>query len=124
MHKIRVTIAIILFTVGCATAPPNLSPFAYQAFYKTQVTKDIDLLRDTAVDANKQVTPLVSTGSMLKIVRWHRSALLIMRAADTGWQDAVSASLDELVKDLPLNDGQMILPYVTLTKTILRESLK
>ncbi len=106
---------------ACASAPPNLTPQANQAFYNTRVTKILDFLRDTAVSAHNQNPPVVSTAVLRKVVLYHESSLKIMHAAGSGWQPAVLAGLDELTKDVTPAEKQLLAPYVALAKTILQE---
>lgn len=114
-------LVVCLVSLGCASAPPNLSPAAHTAFVNTRVIKGLDLLRDTAIDANAQQPPLVSTATTRKVVTYHASTLKILHAAGTGWQPAVLAGLDELLKDVPAKEQALLSPYVALTKTILLE---
>jgi hypothetical protein len=106
---------------GCAPPPPNLTPAANQAFYKTRAQKALDVIRDTAQDGNATTPPIVSTGTARKVTTWHESALKIMHDAGAGWQTAVATSLDELLKDVTPAERQLLAPYVALAKTILTE---
>lgn len=106
---------------GCAPPPPNLSPAANQAFYKTRAQKALDVIRDTAQDANATTPPIVSTATARKITVWHESALKIMHDSGAGWQATVQTSLDELLKDVTPAEKQLLAPYVALAKTILHE---
>jgi ABC-type uncharacterized transport system substrate-binding protein len=111
----------LLLAPACAKTPPILSPAAQQAYKSHEVQKDIDLLRDIAQDANAQVPPVLSTATTRKIIDWHTAVTRIMLAAGDGWQVTVATSLDEVVKNLPANEQQLIAPYVSLIKTILNE---
>src|SRR5689334_5147863 len=95
MKRWLVVLAMAL-AVSCTSAtkaPPNLTPQATTAWYGTQVIKVIDLLRDTAVDANHVTPPLLSTDSTRRLVNWHRSALDVVHQAPAGWPNAVSTGL-------------------------------
>jgi hypothetical protein len=110
-------------TSGCATAPPNLSPAASSAFQKTRVIRALDLVRDFAIDGEAQMPKIVSTSTTRKIVQWHQSSLTVIQASDTGWVEAVSAGLTEVVNSLAPDEQQKFTPYVVLITTILREVL-
>ena len=114
---------VVAWDSGCIgnKAPSTLSPVATAQFYKTRVVKSLDVVRDTAVDANALVPPLVSTPTTRTVVKWHESTLKVIDASAAGWQTAVSTSLDELLKDLPAGDAKVIQPYVALAKTVLQE---
>ncbi len=114
-------LAFCLTLSACASAPLNLSPAGQTAFQNTRVIKGLDLIRDTAVSANAQIPPLVSTDTTRKIVTYHRSALLIIRDVPNGWKASVLTGLDETVKDLPAKEAQLIAPYVALVKTLVQE---
>lgn len=124
--KIRLVslLVVVLFAgVGsyCTPAPPNLSPQASIAFTNTRVQKALDLIRDTAQDANAQAPPLLSTATTRKVTLFHESAIKIIHTAGTGWQSTVRTSLDELLKDVPPAEVQLLTPYVALAKTIIAE---
>lgn len=112
-------ITLLCVLPACAVPPPNLSPAAVTAFQNTRVIKGLDILRDTAVDANAQVPPQLSTATTRKVVQYHESALKIIHAAGSGWQAAVLVGLDELVKDAPPAERSLLAPYVALVHTIL-----
>jgi hypothetical protein len=109
---------------GCAKTPPTLSPAAAVAFQNLQVQKSIDTIRDVAIAANATEPPLISTPSTRTIVTWHQSALVVLKARETGWVSIVSTSLDEALKHLKPEERSTIGPYVTLAKTILHEATK
>jgi hypothetical protein len=116
-----VTVVSTTSQVACTHAPPTLSPVAQQQFNNTRVVKALDLIRDTAIDANAQVPPLMSTNATRIVVTFHRSALVTINASTSGWKATVLQSLDELVKDKALlpTEVQRITPYVALAKTLI-----
>jgi hypothetical protein len=126
LKRIRRTLGLLLVIVwsACASAPPTLSLHATQAFNNTRVIKALDIVRDTAISANAQVPPLVGTATTKRIVTYHESALKIIDAAPAGWSTAVQTGLDELVKDLPPPEKQLLAPYVNLVKTVIAEVTK
>lgn len=123
--KSLILVALLAITpASCSTvpkAPPNLSPQATTAWYGTQVIKVIDLVRDTAVDANKVSPPLLSTNTTRMLVNWHRSALDIVHQAPAGWPNAVVTGLVEVVRNLPETEKTILQPYVTLLITVVQE---
>lgn len=116
-----VALVTLLAISSCAKPPLNLSPEATAAFNKTRVIKGLDILRDTAVDANKQIPPLVSEATMLRVVRYHQGAVRTIVATDTGWQTTVTTGLDEVNRNLPSSEQTLLKPYIALVKTILNE---
>jgi hypothetical protein len=114
-------LAFVLAAPGCAKTPPTLTPVGAAAFHKTETIKDLNLFRDVAIAANAQTPPFLDTASTRKIVTFHKSALLIMDKAGSGWQAAVQTALNELLKDLPADAAMKLAPYVTLLNTILAE---
>lgn len=109
------------YAVGCNHAPPTLSPVAQTAFTNTRVIKALDLLRDTAISANAQTPPVLSTATTRKIVTAHEATLKIINAAGSGWQSAVTQALNELVKDKALLPAELavITPYVSMIQTLI-----
>lgn len=107
--------------VGCAKAPPALTPPAQQAFYKTEALKSLDLLRDFAISAEATTPKVLPTSTTRDVVETHRSIVLIMRAADTGWREAVITTLKELVARRSDSEKQKLAPYVALITVLLTE---
>lgn len=121
MKTILVAVLGLSLLGGCAKAPPDLTPDASAAFKGTQAVRALDLIRDTAIAANEQVPPLMSTDDTRKVVRYHQSAVKVIQAAPSGWKSTVEAGLDELLKNLSPPDRSRLGPYVTLLKSILQE---
>jgi hypothetical protein len=118
--------AVLLFIVGllvtsCAKHPPALTPVGVAAFQRTEVQKNLDLLRDIAQAANAQTPPLISTATTRKVTTYHLSAIRIIHDSAAGWQAAVTTGLDEVLKDVPATERAVLAPYVTLIKAVLTE---
>lgn len=94
-------------TVACNHAPPNLSPAAAKNFTNARVIKALDLVRDTAINANAQTPPLLSTSATRKIVNFHKFALKTIDASQSGWQSAVSVALFQLRSDPSLLPAEL-----------------
>ena len=106
---------------GCAKAPPELTPPAQQAFYKTEALKGLDLLRDFAISAEATTPKVLPTSTTRDIVETHRSIVVVMRAADAGWREAVSTTLDELLRRRSDAEQTTLAPYIALIKVLLKE---
>lgn len=112
----------VVVTAGCAAnAAPTLSPVAAAAFTNTRVIRVLDLVRDTAISAHEQQPPLLSEPTTRKVVLYHQSTLKIIDATTTGWRGAVSTGLEELLRNIPNGERQLLAPYITLVKAILAE---
>ena len=116
-----VAVLVLMLTVGCAKAPPDLTPEASLAFKGTQAVKALDVLRDTAIAAHAQDPPLLSEDSTRKVVQYHQSAIKMMQAAPLGWAPAAKQALDELLNNLTEKDKALLTPYVVLLKTVIAE---
>lgn len=110
-----------LFVLACTPPPPNLTPEATLAFKATRVVKALDILRDTAVDANAQTPPLLSEVTTRKVVTYHQSALKVIEATPSGWKPIVQAGLTEVESNLPPPERALLGPYIALAKTIIDE---
>ncbi len=110
-----------LVAPGCAKAPPNLTPQAVAAFHGTQLIRDLDRLRDVAVDAHRTVPPLIDAEVTLKIVKWHEQSLLTVRAATTGWKSALRQSLVSLEQELPPRVREVVGPYLAVIRIIMED---
>lgn len=118
-YAVMFVLALSLSTYSaCVHTPPSLSPEAAAAFQKTQVLKDLDLLRDIAIAANDN--GLMKEADTRLVVSYHRSAIQVMHASDTGWKAAVSQGLDELQTHLPPDAEQKVHIYIALLKAVLQ----
>lgn len=120
-HRRLLPLLLVLSLVGCASAPPNLTPQASADFQKTRVLKALDLVRDFAIAAEAQTPKVLPTATTRTIVQYHKSTVTIMLATDSGWASGVSTSLNELVRNLSADDQQKFSPYVALVRTLLSE---
>ena len=129
MIKYLLVSAVIAFTLvssACASLsvnrpPLNLSPQAREAWYATRVIQALDLLRDTAIDANAQTPPLIATATTRKIVVYHRSAITFIHEIPGGWKASVVAGIIEVENNLSLKEYQLLSPYTRLVKAALAE---
>lgn len=105
--------------VACTHAPPNLSPNAKREFYATRVIKELDIVRDFAVDG--EAAGVVSTDDARVVVLWHKSAVQVAQSTGANWQTIVSTTLDTAVGNLKPTTRDKLAPYVVLIKAILAE---
>lgn len=108
---------------GCsflASSPPNLSPAATTAWNQTRVRKSLDVIRDTAQDGCKITpVPVIKCDDAVIVTKWHRSSLIIMDSAGSGWPNQIKVSIDELLKNLPPYSRNLLSPYVQLSKILI-----
>jgi hypothetical protein len=113
---------LVLGSSACAThPPPTLSPAGTVAYQNIQIQRALDLIRDTAHDANAAVPPLLSTPTTVRITQWHRSALIVLHQRGAGWRANLRASVGELAQHLPAAERPRILPFIVLAQTLLQE---
>src|SRR5258708_7843497 len=121
-ERLIFALLVVMLSVNrCAKAPANLSPAGTQAFYSLRVQRVLDIIRDTAQDANAQTPPVISTETARKITVWHRSAIVVLHDAQAGYKAALLSGLDQLQNDLPAADKTKFSVYISLAKTILQE---
>jgi hypothetical protein len=107
--------------VGCAKAPPTLTPVGKTAWQGIQAIRVLDTIRDVAIAANAQTPPILSTDTTRKVVTFHKSAVTVIGASPGGWKPIVTASIGQLQKDVPAAEWTKIAPYVALLSTIIQE---
>lgn len=124
MKFVRYAVIALIFSVaaacGASHMPPNLTPQAQTAFNKTKAIKTLDLVRDIAIDANAQSSALMTVDDTRKVVTFHQSSLKIIQASDAGWSQIVVTSLQELLKNLPPSERDLLSPYVNLAIATLK----
>jgi hypothetical protein len=126
MTRIVLAIALTLSFAACGATPPlttsptrNLSAAGLAAFQSTKVVKALDVLRDVAVEAEKQ--HLLSTDTTRKVVTYHLSAVKTIGAVPSGWQTVVGSGLVELGKNIPAAEWKQLEPFANLITTVLHE---
>lgn len=113
---------VLALAIGCAPAPPNLTPAGVAAFKGTQAIKALDLLRDAAIDANALTPPLISTDSTRRVVLYHKSAITIIHKTPAGWRPTVGAGLAELRASLKGTEGEQLAPYIRFAQALIEET--
>lgn len=113
-------IVLLAGLAGCASAPITYTPQGQANVKKLQVIHALDAIRDIAIDANAQTPPLMSTEGTRVIVKFHQSALLVIKASANGWGDALLVSLRQTVKALPPSEQAVLAPYVLLASTLIQ----
>ena len=114
----KISLVLVFVLSACQNnPPPTLSPIATLAWQKTRVIKALDVLRDTTIDAEAQVPPLVSTDDARKVIQAHESILKVMDSSD--WATFAQGTLAELMKNLPTQTQVLLSPYLALTNTLI-----
>lgn len=115
-------IVIVTMTVmlaACRPTPPTLGPQGKIDFQTLQLGKDMDLIRDFAQEASKTTPPVLSREVAVKVTLWHKAAVTALAARTPDWKQTVSESLDALIQPLAQKDKDLLLPYVTLIRSVL-----
>jgi hypothetical protein len=129
MRKLFLPFIVIAAIISSAcitpnTPPPTLSPTAQLSYHSHQVQKVLDLIRDTAVDANAQKTTdgkqLLSDARTRQIVQLHETAITLIHANTQGWEQTVYASLTELNKELLPSETSVLGNYMKLGMNMLK----
>lgn len=116
--KRAILVLALTITAACATLPPGHSSEAQTAFKKTQVVHALDVIRDTAIDAEK--VTLLSTDTTRTVVLWHQSALKTIAASEEGWVATVSTGLSGVLDALPKAEREILRPYISLAQALLK----
>lgn len=129
-HRWYIVIAFAAaLSFACGPTPPpntdptrNLSATGRAAFQSTKVVKALDVLRDVAVEAEKQ--HLLSTDTTRKVVTYHESAVKTVGAVPSGWKTVVGSGLAELQKNIPAAEWAQLAPFANLITVILQEVIQ
>lgn len=126
MKQLIVSLVLILGLVGCASNPTpapsptrDLSASGMAAYNAAKVVQALDLIRDIAIDAEKQTPKVISTDATRKVVLYHQSALKTINAVPGGWKPVVMTGLTELEGQLAAGDKEKLAPYISLLKSLL-----
>lgn len=110
-------IVLALATTSCALpaalagrSTAQLTTPGIAALHAQEVGKTLDIIRDFAVDA--EATKNLSTATMLKVVRWHKSAVMIIDQTPDGWKATVLAGLVQLKVTLGVSERTLLGPYI------------
>lgn len=87
------------------------------ALHGIQCVKLLDVIRDTAVDAESN--KLIETPTMLKIVKAHKAMLVTIRESPNGWKASVVTALGELKKDLTPSELNIVGAYIDGAKLVI-----
>ncbi len=121
-----VVYVVLALAMGCAKAPPSLSPRGQAAFYAQRAVDILDVLRDAAIAAHDQ--KLITEDSARQVVLYHKAALTTIRHVPDGWLQTVRAGLAELrgrlVESGPRAHDVTLAPYLALADTVLNEIAK
>lgn len=93
---------------GRSTA--QLTAPGVQALHAVEVVKALDVIRDTAVDA--EAAKIVPAVTATLVVKAHKSIIAVIRAGQAGWKASVLESLAQLKRDLPAKDAVQFVPYI------------
>lgn len=118
MRQLAIALVAVfaLSVAGCANhAPPTLTPAGQAAFNQHAVQRNLDVLRDIAIDAN--TSGVISTADTRLVVQFHKSAITIVHESTSGWQTLVGTSLDQTLANLSPATRATLNPYVQLIKT-------
>lgn len=112
-------------TFGCSPATQvggrstaNLTAPGVQALHLKEVVKYLDVVRDTAVDA--EASHLIPTPTTEAVVRWHRAAVTTIGTAPAGWKATVLTGLQQLQASLTPAEHQILDPYLLAAETIIQ----
>lgn len=128
----RLTGALLLVTLLlslCAACGPksppqtdptrNLSAQGKAAFQANKILKALDVLRDVAVEAEKQTPKLLSPSSALKVIAYHKQVASLMGAIPDGWKGIALAGLDTLKQNLSPAEWNQVQPFIELVRGLI-----
>ncbi len=96
----------------------NLTTPGIAALHASEVVKVLDVIRDTAVDA--EAVKLMPTATAKAVVTWHNAALETIKATPNGWKATVLAGLDALLKGLAPAERQILAPYIAAAEMTIK----
>lgn len=124
MKKYLVIVALITST-GCGIpasiagrSTAKLTTPGINALHATGIGRSLDIVRDIAVSAEQ--TKNISTDTMLKVVKAHKSIALTLDQLPNGWQTSVEKGLTELESDLTPSERTIVGPYIDATLLIIK----
>lgn len=113
----RLILVLALVSSACAIpasvggrSTAQLTTPGIVALHGVEVVKALDIVRDTAIDA--EAAKILPTATVTKIVKWHKAALDIIRSTPGDWKPSVLAGLDVLKKELTPSELSIVGPYI------------
>jgi hypothetical protein len=114
-----VVLCLCLVLPSCAKTPASLGPAGITDFQTLQIGHDLDLIRDIAQEASKTSPPVLSRDIAVKVTLWHKAAVQTLASRPQGWKATIQTGLDGVLSTLTEKDRAVLLPYVTLLRTVL-----
>jgi hypothetical protein len=113
----------LTFTPSCAgnKPPVGLNAQATHDWYRTEVEKGLNHVRDAANDAHDTTPPLIDAATNLQIVQWHELVITIIHDQKAGWRTALDTALGGLQARLSPDTWALIGPYVKFVQNLLKQ---
>ncbi len=117
------TVILMVVALACAGNRPtgNLSPTGLASYQAIKVVKALDLVRDVAVEGEKQSPKLISPQVALKVISYHRQVVRTIGAVPTGWKSVAVTGLEQLKTDIPADEWKRLEPFINLLKALYLE---
>ena len=111
MKKFFLVVLLSASFAGCAgNAPPNLTPANQVLYTNTQRIQALDILRDSAIDANSKM--LLSTDTTRRVVQGHEDILKLINAQSSGWMIQAKIIASGILVQLPKAESDILTPLV------------
>lgn len=116
MKRIALVLTLALMTSACAVtqwhgrSTAQLTTPGIVALHSLEVVKVLDVVRDLAIDGEAE--KIIAVDDARKIVTVHRSILLTIKEAPSGWKRTVTKALEELLADLSPSAKKVVGPYI------------
>lgn len=128
VNRLKVSIVVLLLAVGCAKAPPTLSPAGTQIWQANEAVVALGTLQHVAIELNAlkvcaappatTCSPVLSDANTRTVVDTVTAALLTIKQVPTGWKATATAALTQIEQRLDALGKAKVAAYVGAARTV------
>ena len=122
------SVVLLSLAIGCAKAPPSLSPAGARAYYANEAVVALGTLQHAAIALNEikacnpqpcTPVPVLSDTNTRKVIDIVTPALKTLKTAPADWQVTANSAIDEVGKVLDESGRGKLRGYLEAARIVL-----
>lgn len=114
-------VAALVLTIGCAKAPPSLSPAGVKTYQANQAVLALNLVQTTAINLNATVPPLLSEANTRIVGNATTAARASIAKVPDGWRVTTTEALTQIRTQLDAAGKQQMAAWLDLAASMVKE---